>query len=440
MRAAMLAMLMVLTAACSDAAPGPPRQSTEADIALAGPVSITLWHALSGPQQVALDTMVRKFNDTNGKGITVTALYQGNYTQLYAKTLAAIQAGAPPDLGHAYESHVADYARTGMVVDLGPYRDSPRNGITKESQDDIFRGYYEANTFPQFGNRLLSWPFTKSLAVMYVNEDVLKEIGKPVPKTWDEFEATATAATKKDSSGKTIRYGFGFSPDAAYFDAQVVARGGDLMTADNKTVAWDGKEGLAVLQMHQRMSKEGTAYSPKGADWQTDLATGKLALYFSSTSSLPFVKDVADRSQSRWSIANLPQADPAKARTVQFGANVAIFKSTPNRELASWLFIKWLSDTDQSAQLAATSYFMPVRASAANAQVLKDYWVRVPQGKQSFDLIRLSSPESNIRGQQEIRDLVIFNMITDVVGGKSTPDVAIKAAATKANQILKDAE
>jgi hypothetical protein len=27
-----------------------------------------------------------------------------------------------------------------------------------------------------------------------------------------------------------------------------------------------------------------------------------------------------------------------------------------------------------------------------------------------------------------------------VVGGKSTPDVAIKAAATKANQILKDAE
>jgi ABC-type glycerol-3-phosphate transport system substrate-binding protein len=403
-------------------------------------VSITLWHALSGPQQVAFDTMVRKFNDTNGKGITVTALYQGNYTQLYAKTLAAIQAGAPPDLGHAYESHVADYARTGIVVDLGPYRDSPRNGLTKESQDDIFRGYYEANTFPQFGNRLLSWPFTKSVAVMYVNEDVLKEIGRPVPKTWDEFEATATAATKKDSSGKTTRYGFGFSPDAAYFDAQVVARGGDLMAADNKTVAWDGKEGLAVLQMHDRMSKAGTAYSPKGVDWQADLATGKLALYFSSTSSLPFVKDVADRSQSRWSIANLPQADPAKARTVQFGANVAIFKSTPNRELASWLFIKWLSDTDQSAQLAATSYFMPVRASAANAQVLKDYWVRVPQGKQSFDLIRLSSPESNIRGQQEIRDLVIFNMITDVVGGKSTPDVAIKAAATKANQILKDAE
>ena len=440
MKAAILATLVLLTAACTESAPGPPRQSTEADIALSGPVNVTLWHALSGPQQLALDAMVRKFNDTNGKGITVTALYQGNYTQLYGKTLAAIQGGTLPDLGHAYDSHVADYAKTGVVVDLGPYRDSPKNGLTKQSQDDIYRGYYEANTFPQFGNKLLSWPFTKSLAVMYVNEDVLKEIGRPVPTTWDDFEATAKAATKKDSSGKTIRYGFGFNADAAYFDAQVLARGGGLMAADNKTVAWNGREGLAVLQMHERMSKDGSAYSPKGTDWQTDLATGKLALYFSSTSSLPFVKDLTDRSGAKWSIANLPQADPAKARTAQFGANVAIFKSTTDRQLAAWLFIRWLSDTDQSAQLAATTYFMPVRATAADTQVLKDYWLRVPQGRQSFDLIKVSYPEPNVRGQQEIRDAVIFNMITDVIGGKSTPDLAITAAATKANQIIKDAQ
>ncbi len=440
MRAAILATLVLLTAACTEAAPGPPRQSTEADITLSGPVSITLWHALSGPQQAVLDAMVGKFNETNGKGITVTAQYQGNYTQLYGRTLAAIQAGTLPDLGHAYDSHVADFAKTGVVVDLGPYKDSPKNGLTRQSQDDIYRSYYEANTFPQFGNKLLSWPFTKSVAVMYVNEDVLNDIGRPVPRTWVEFEATAKAATKKDSSGKTTRYGFGYNSDAAYFDAQIVARGGKLMAADNKTVAWDGPEGLGVLQMYDRMSKDGSAYSPKGNDWETDLASGKLAFYFSSTSLLPFAKDLADRTGAKWSIANLPQADPASAKTVQFGANVAIFKSTTERQLASWLFIKWLSDTDQTARLAATSYFMPVRASAADSQVLKDYWAKVPQGKQSFDLIKLSSPESNVRGQQEVRDVVIFNMVGDVIVGRSAPEAAIAAAATKANQILKDAQ
>jgi ABC-type glycerol-3-phosphate transport system substrate-binding protein len=439
MRAPILAALVLVTAACTEAGPAP-RQSTEADITLSGPVSVKLWHALSGPQQLALDEMVKKFNDTNGKGITVTAVYQGNYTQLYEKTLGAIQAGTLPDLAHAYESHVADYARTDVVIDLGPYKNSPRNGLTRPSQDDVYRGYYETNTFPQFGNKLLSWPFTKSLAVMYVNDDVLKEIGRPVPKTWDEFEVTLRAATKKDSSGKTVRYGFGFNVDASYFDAQVYARGGTLMAADNKTVAWNGKEGLAVLQMYDRINKEGTGYSPKGNDWQTDLAAGKLALYFSSTASLPFVRDVADRSGARWSIANLPQSDPANARTVQFGANVAIFRSTTERQLASWLFIKWLTETDQTAQFAATSYFMPVRSSAADSQVLKAYWAKVPQGKQAFDLIKLSSPESNVRGQQEIRDVIIFNMVSDVIAGRSTPEAAIAVAGTKANQILRDAQ
>src|SRR2546425_11183061 len=83
-KAAILATLMLVSAACSAAAPAP-QQSTEADITLSGPVSITLWHALAGPQQVALDAMVKKFNETNAKGITLTALNQGNYTQLYQK-------------------------------------------------------------------------------------------------------------------------------------------------------------------------------------------------------------------------------------------------------------------------------------------------------------------------------------------------------------------
>jgi ABC-type glycerol-3-phosphate transport system substrate-binding protein len=436
MKAAILATLMLVTAACSGA-PQAPQQSTEADIALSGPVNITLWHALSGPQQVALDAMVKKFNETNGKGITLTALNQGNYTQLYQKTLGAIQAGSLPELAHAYESFVADYMKADVVVDLGPYKDSRTNGLTKTSQDDIYKSYYDTNTFPQYGNRLLSWPFSKSLAVMYVNEDALREIGKTVPKSWEEFESTVTAATKKDAAGKVTRYGFALNTDASYFNAQVYARGGSLMSADNKTVAWNGKEGLAVMQMYDRMTKAGTAYVPRGFDFQNDFAAGKLAFFLSSTSTVPFIKDLEAKAPFKWSIQNFPQADQSKAKTVQFGANVAVLKSDPQKQLASWLFIKWFTETEQSAQFATTSYYMPVRKTAADSQVLKDYWAKVPQGKQGFDLIGISTPEPNVRGQQEIRD-VIFNMITEVTTGKATPEAAMTTAGNKANQILKD--
>ncbi|MDQ2912102.1 MAG: hypothetical protein M3T56_02485, partial [Chloroflexota bacterium] len=107
MKATVLAAIMLVTAACSGAPPAA-QQSTEADITLSGPVAITLWHALSGPQQVALDAMVKKFNETNGKGITVTALNQGTYTVLGQKLMGSIQAGSLPELAHAYESNVAD--------------------------------------------------------------------------------------------------------------------------------------------------------------------------------------------------------------------------------------------------------------------------------------------------------------------------------------------
>ncbi len=439
MKAAILAAVMLVTAACSGAPPAA-QQSTEADITLSGPVSVTLWHALSGPQQVALDAMVKKFNDTNGKGITVTALNQGNYTQLYQKTLGAIQAGALPELAHAYESFVADYMKADVVVDLAPYKDSKTNGLTKESQDDVYKGYYDTNTFPQYANRLLSWPFTKSLAVMYVNNDILKELGKSIPKTWDEFEATALAATKKDAAGKVTRMGFAFNTDASYFNAQVFARGGTLMAADNKSVAWNGKEGLAVLQMYDRMNKNGSGYTPKSFDFQSDLATGKLAFFLSSTSTVPFMKDLADKAPFSWSIANLPQAatDPAKAKTVQFGANVAVFKSTPEKQLASWLFVKWFAEPAQTAEWAVKSSYMPVRKSAADTDTLKNAWKTDVQGKQAFDQIGSSAPEPNVRGQQDIRT-VIEDLLNAVVAGKVTDIAAgVKAAGVKANQILKD--
>jgi ABC-type glycerol-3-phosphate transport system substrate-binding protein len=436
---AVLAAMAVLIAACGGAAPAAtsptPAATTEADLDITGPVTITLWHALtSDPQKGALEGAVKKFNDTNGKGITVQAVVQGNYTQLYQKTLGAIQAGALPELAHAYESFVADYTKADVVVDLDPYVNSKKNGLDQASKDDIYKPYFDTNRFAQYGNKLLSFPFTKSLALMYTNEDALKAAGVAAPKTWDEWEQAVQKTTKKDASGKTTQYGYAGTSDASYFNAMVLSRGGKLMADDNKTVAWDGKEGLATLQMLKRLYDGGFAYTPTNFDWQNDFAASKLAFTFASTSSRPFIA-AAMKTPVAWNIAA-----PPGGKTVMFGANVAIFKSTPQKQLASWLFIKWFSEQDNTADWATKSYYMPVRKSAANNEALKTYWTsKDPQGKQAYDTINASIPEPNVRGQQDIRD-VITAMYVSVMTGKATPEQAIKDAGTKANQILKDAQ
>lgn len=432
---ALIPIVALVISACGGVAPAPqPAATSEADIDLTEPVTITLWHALtSDPQKSALEAAVKRFNETNGKGITVTAVVQGNYTQLYQKTLGAIQAGALPESGHAYESFVADYTKAGVVVDLDPYLSSKKWGLDKASLDDIYKPYLDTNRFAQYGNRLLSFPFTKSLALMYTNEDALKAAGVTPPKTWAEWEQAVVKLTKKDAGGKTTQYGYAGTSDASYFDAMVLSRGGKLMSDDNKTVAWDGKEGLETLQMLGRLYRGGYAYTPTGFDWQNDFAQNKLAFTFASTSSRPFIA-AAMKTPVNWTVGT-----PPGGKTVMFGANISVFRSTPQKQLASWLFIKWFAETQQTADWATKSFYMPVRKSAADDSALKQYWTsKDPQGKQAYDVIGSSIPEPNVRGQQDIRD-VITNMYVSVTTGKATPEQALKDAAAKANQILKEA-
>ena len=428
---------MVVATACSGAASPAPALTT-ADIELSGsPIALTLWHTQTGVNAAALQAMVDRFNSTNGKGITVTLQYQGSYTQLYQKNLSAIQAGALPELAVAYESFVADYMKADVVLNLDPYLNSAKNGLSKDSQADIYKSYYDTNRFAQFGNQLLSFPFTKSLLLQYTNDDILKEIGKPAPKTWDEFEATAAAAVKKGADGKTTRYGWAVPIGASTFNGSVLSRGGQLMSADQKTVAWDQQPAIDAVTMMKRMLDNGSAYSPKGFDYQTDFGTAKVAFVQESSTGRPFFVS-SFKQPINWSLTNIPQKDPTKAATVQYGANVAIFKSTPEKQLASWLFVKWFTDAAQTAEWAVKSSYMPVRKTAQDTDVLKNAWKTDTQGKQAFDQIGSSVPEPNVRGQQDIRT-VIEDMLNAVVAGKVTDiSAAVKAAGVKANQILKD--
>src|SRR5262249_49621077 len=154
--------------------------------------------------------------------------------------------------------------------------------------------------------------------------------------------------------------------------------------------------------------------------------------FMGSTSTRPFIT-AAIKGSLNWSVVQVPQANPSNAHTVMYGANAAVLKSTPEKQLAMWRFLKWFSESDQTAKWATQSYYMPVRKTAASSHALKDYWAKTdPQGKQAFDLIGTSVPEPNVRGQQDIRD-VIFDMLTAVTTGKATPEDAIKTAGDKAN-------
>ncbi len=437
MRPFALVALLVFSACTEEAKPAPTPPPTEADISLAGPVAIDVWHALTGPSQQALADLVTRFNTTNTEKITVTLRYQGSYAQLQQKSLAATQSGTLPELLVGFESFAADLVKAGVVVPLDPYLASKKNGIDRSSQDDIYKAFLDGERYAQYGNQLLSFPFQRALFAAYQNDSVLKELNRTAPRTWAEFEDVARAASKRGPSG-TTRFGWAVTISASTFNGWVVSRGGKLVSDDGKTVAWDGKEGSDALRLFQKLLGEGVAYVPKGFDYQSDFASGKVAFVHESSAFRPFIAAAIKPGTLQWSIESIPQVDSSRARTVAYGPSLILLRSTADKQLAAWLFTRWLTEKDQTAQWAAATASLPLRKSAAGTDALKKAWSADEQGKQAFDQVGTAIAEPNVRGQQDVRTVIEDLLVA--VASRSVPDIdkALKDAATKANAILKE--
>jgi ABC-type glycerol-3-phosphate transport system substrate-binding protein len=426
-------------AACGTGGPGGP--STTQAVKFGDPVTVTFWHTQTSGNAEALTQMVDKFNQTNGKNITLKSEFQGNYTQVFQKAMAAIQAGTTPDTLVAYESMVAEYMKADKVVDLDDYALKGPQALTKEDLADIFPQYIEANKYDGFNGKLLSYPFTKSLAVNFYNEDLIKAAGgaKFSGLTFDEFKKLVASASKKDSSGKPTVYGTHITNDASYIDAFIYSNGGALLNNDKTKVRFNEDPAIQVFDMWGQMAKDGQGYTAEGFNWQTDFGKGIVANAQQSSTGWTFVRDEINKaSKAKWGIGLIPQKDTAKPQTVMFGGNITVLKSPKGKELqqaGAWEWIKFFTNKENTVAWSIKSSYMPLRKSAADNAELKALWATNPQAKQAFDLTSAARPEPNITAWQDIRT-VLQDALTAVTTGKLSGKAALDEAARQANKLI----
>jgi len=105
---------------------------------------------------------------------------------------------------------------------------------------------------------------------------------------------------------------------------------------------------------------------------------------------------------------------------------------SPERELATWLFLKYYTSKEVQTTWAEVSGYFPVRASVAEG--LTDYFTANPAFKTSFDMLQYSHFEPPVPGYDFVREEVNAAMaaIADGADVKTTLD----DLNTKANEIL----
>ncbi len=395
-------------------------------------VEIQFWHGQSQTQEKALNALIDKFNASH-PGIKVTGTFQGQYTDLYKKVTAAVAAGSPPDIAVGYQNDIVNYINSDAVVALDDYMKDPKIGFTADDLKDISPSFIDK--YPQFGNKVYSIAFMRSMQVMFYNGDLLKAAGfdKP-PVTFDDFMKACAAASKPPD---IVCYEMPGSGEASTFAAWVWGRGGDLISADGKSFTFDQKPAQDAMQMLSDLfTKKYAILQAKAYQDQTDFSLGKVVFTFSSTAGLPYyasaIKDAGNKV-TNWGIA-VPPHDTKDPVVDLYGPSVTIFKTNADKQQASFVFLKWLMDNDPSAEWVKASAYFPPRASTKAA--LADYIKANPMYGDALSWVQYGRLEPTFYAAWNPTRTFIGDAMVAVANGKATPAQALKDAVTKANNAL----
>jgi len=405
-------------------------ESTTTQPSASAPTNIIFWHAMSDQKAEALREIIDRYNRSNPP-MTVKEEFVGNYDDLHKKNMAALMAKRSPDLTMAYESMVAEYMKYQAVADLTPYLE--QQAKTTDILQDIYPTFLHSNRYPAFGNKLLSMPFTKSILMQYYNLDMLKEIGKDTPPaTWDEFLADCRAIKAKKGISPLA-----FSRDASTFDGLVFSFGGEVYDPKTNSPLFNQPPTIQSLALIRTLFDEGLAHeiAYNTFDDRTDFAEARSAFFIRSSTSRPYVQAFI-KDKFRWGMSVIPQGgEKHSPRTVLFGANVCVFKSTDARQRAAWKFIEYFLSKDVTALWATRTGYLPVRKSALSVPMLKEFLQKHPTNQQTVEAIPYANPEPSVKGWQAVRT-EIERAISNVIAKRQTPEQAAQSLQTQAARQL----
>ena len=382
--------------------------------------SVVFWHNHTRDRQTALAAIVQHFNQTNPYQITVMQETQGNYEDIFRKMLGLLNTPEAPSLVVAYQNQAATYQLSDALMDMTSLVNSPKWGLTEADQRDIFPAFWRQDIFPTFANARLGVPPNRSAELMYYNLDWLRQLGYSAPPfTPQQFQTMAckAAQTPFRKAKVTGSMGYQLSMDASRLASWTFAFGGDIFDDASNKYVYNNQATQNAMTFLQGLAKGGcaTTVAERGGD-AADFSTGRLLFTVGSTSGLPFYKAAVEAgAQFNWGVAALPHTTPDPVVNV-YGASVSMPKTTPERALATWLFVKHLISPQVQAEWSRASNYFPVRRSAAVQ--LQDYFKQNAAYKTAFELLPYAKAEPPVPGYDFVRTMAEKAMADIFVHGR----------------------
>lgn len=398
-------------------------------------VEITWWHAMSGVNEEAIQKIADDFM-AGRPDVKVTLVNQGGYLDLFDKLMASAKADQLPTMAQVYSNRLSWYISKDLVEDLTPYMQAEGTGFTQEDYDDIPKMFFDDGIWD---GKQYAMPFNKSMMVLYYNEGMLEEAGVEVPATWEEWKAANEKLTKDtDGDGEPDVYGTVFANNLSTDIAPWLKQcGGRTMNEETNELYFDTPETKEAIQFLNSMFQAKTVrFAGEDKNANVPVQQGRAAMCVASTSALPYIEN-----DTMEGIIINAAALPAHKTNDQlyYGTNVTVFNTgSKEQKQAAWDFIKFLTNTENTAYFAAQTGYIPVRRSAQHDPVFAAVLAEKPIKQLCFD-----NMDNGFQGTRNIGGINALDALGEqldlVFSGEKDLDSALKDAQEIGEKAMEEA-
>ncbi len=408
-------------------------------------VKIDFWHSMGGDiGGIAIPQMANDFNASQTQ-CYVEPIYQGSYDDALNKLKAGLQSKDTPAVMQLYD------IGTRLMVDLK---------VIVPVQDFIDRENYDVSdlepnvlAYYTVEGRQASMPFNSSTPMLYYNKDMFAAAGldpENPPRTFEEVWEAARVLTQKDAAGNVTVSGISMSIYGWFFEQLLAVSGGYYVNNANGRDAlateatFNSPEGVAVLEWWKGMYDEGIMgnYGRANADVRTAFYAEQTAMFVDSTAVL---RGAMDTVAGKFEIGTVYLPRPNEeafdtSGTIIGGGSLWMISDRPQEELdCAWEFIKFQSSPDQQAYWHTMSGYFPIRQTAYDVTLAKEWRGKYPQFETAVNQLHLAPnnrvTQGGLIGVFPTARQTIEGAIEEVLAGVATPQEALDKAA----QIVTDA-
>ena len=380
-----------------------------------GRTQVVFWHAMGGPLGIVMDDLVTRYNKSQSNYF-IKSVNMGSYDTLAKKVLASLVAKEAPDISQNYETLTKKFIRHNKIVCL----DDLIASETEDIKSDIIPVLLANNTFD---GKLYSFPFNKSVPVLYYNKDIFTRVGldpEQPPRTLEEMVKYCRIITeyhRNTPGADNSVYGYGCSKANVWsFLNRILQYGGKIVSDDGRKSHFADQAAINALAYLQNMLKEGIAREGQGFDHQNDFIAGKCAIIESSIVSKVFMEDSIEFN---FGVAPLPGyiINPNPEMTINeseinrgvilSGSNINIFNNGDPKKIAgAWDFVKWFTSTEIGAEWSIRTTYLPVRKSSLASDYMQKALDKDPNMAAPYVQLDYCYFEPRLSVWFEVRDLM----------------------------------